>query len=265
MLASETFPLRTRVALVTGAGSPTGIGFASARALGQQGAAIALVSTTDRIHRRADELREKGIQVTGFVADLTEPMAVQRIVQAVRTAYSRIDICINNAGMTVVTEPEQLASSIDDLALADWEMTLARNLTTCFLVTRAVVPWMRLQKFGRIINIASTSGPVQAFVGDPAYHAAKAGMWGFTRAVALETAAEGITVNTIAPGWIATGSQLESEKLAGDLTPMKRSGSPEEVAHAVRFLAHPEASYITGQLIVVDGGNSVPEDRNWRP
>jgi len=124
---------------------------------------------------------------------------------------------------------------------------------------------MQAQQYGRIVNIASTSGPVQAFVGDAAYHAAKAGMWGYTRACALETAAYGITVNAVAPGWIATASQLESEVTAGKLCPMKRSGTPAEVAYAVSFLVDPRASYITGQLIVVDGGNSLPEDRAWKP
>ena len=90
-------------------------------------------------------------------------------------------------------------------------------------------------------------------------------MWGYTRACALETAADAITVNAVAPGWIATASQLQSEVAAGMLSPMKRSGTPEEVAYAVRFLADPQASYITGQLIVVDGGNSLPEDRAWKP
>jgi 3-oxoacyl-[acyl-carrier protein] reductase len=253
------------LALVTGAGSPSGIGFASARALGRDGAALALVSTTGRIHQRAAELQAEGIQARGYVADLTDPAAVQRIVDDLRAEFGRIDICVNNAGMTVVTEEGQLDALVDEMSLTDWRASLDRNLTTCFLVTKAVLPLMRAQKYGRIINVASTSGPVQAFVGDSAYHAAKAGMWGFTRAVALETAGDGITVNAIAPGWIATGSQLESEQLAGQLTPLKRSGRPDEVAHAVRFLAHKDASYITGQLIVVDGGNSVPEDRNWKP
>jgi 3-oxoacyl-[acyl-carrier protein] reductase len=171
---------------------------------------------------------------------------------------------VNNAGMTVVGEI-QFESPVDSIPLSEWNSSLERNLTTCFLVTREVLPLMRAQKYGRIVNIASTSGPVQAFVGDAAYHAAKAGMWGYTRACALETAADGITVNAVAPGWIATASQLESEMAAGLLCPMKRSGSPEEVAHAVRFLADPEASYITGQMIVVDGGNSLPEDRTWMP
>jgi 3-oxoacyl-[acyl-carrier protein] reductase len=256
--------LQNQLALVTGAGSPTGIGFASARALGMDGATLALVSTTDRIHERAMELERDGFRAKGYIADLTQPEAVQFIVDDIRSTYGRLDICVNNAGMTVVGE-EQFGSAIDDIPLEEWHRSLQRNLTTCFLVTKAILPLMRAQKYGRIINITSTSGPVQAFVGDAAYHAAKAGMWGFTRATAIETAADGITVNAVAPGWIATDSQLEGEAAAGLLCPMKRSGTPEEVAHAVHFLAVPQASYITGQLIVVDGGNSVPEDRSWKP
>ncbi len=253
-----------QVALVTGAGSPEGIGFAAACALGQDGAALVLVSTTARIHERAAELESVGIQAQGFVADLTNPEAVQRIIDEIKSLYGRLDICVNNAGMTVVGET-QFESPVDEIPLEEWHLSLERNLTTCFLVTKGVLSMMRAQKYGRIINITSTSGPLQAFVGDAAYHAAKAGMWGFTRACALETAGDGITVNAIAPGWIATASQLESEVAAGKLCPMKRSGTPAEVAYAVRFLADPQATYITGQLIVVDGGNSLPEDRAWQP
>ncbi len=256
--------LAGQVALVTGAGSPQGIGFAVAWALGQDGATLVLVSTTERIHERAAELVAEGIQAIGFVADLTSPEAVQNIVDEIKTLHGRLDICVNNAGMTVVGET-QFESPVDKIPLEEWHLSLERNLTTCFLVTKSVLPLMRAQEYGRIINIASTSGPIQAFVGDAAYHAAKAGMWGFTRACALETASEGITVNAIAPGWIATASQLESEVAAGKLCPMKRSGTPEEVAFAVRFLADPQATYITGQLIVIDGGNSLPEDRAWQP
>jgi len=256
--------LQNQIALVTGAGSPTGIGFASARALGMDGATLALVSTTDRIHERAKELKKEGFLAKGYVADLTKPEAVQRIADDISTTFGRLDICVNNAGMIVVGE-KPFESAVDDISLEEWRLSLERNLTTCFLVTKVVLSLMRARKYGRIINIASTSGPVQAFAGDAAYQAAKAGVWGYTRACAIETAADGITVNAVAPGWIATGSQLESEAAAGLLTPMKRSGTPEEVAYAVRFLADPRASYITGQLIVVDGGNSVPEDRAWKP
>lgn len=257
-------PLQGQIALITGSGSPTGIGFASARALGRDGASVALVSTTDRIQVRAAELEAEGIRAKGYIADLTRPEAVQSIVDDIRITFGRLDICVNNAGMTVVGE-EQFESRVDDIPLEEWQRSLERNLTTCFLVTKAVLPLMRAQKYGRIVNVASTSGPVQAFAGDAAYHAAKAGMWGYTRACALETAADGITVNAVAPGWIATASQLASEADAGLLCPMKRSGTPEETAYAVRFLSDPQASYITGQLIIVDGGNSVPEDRGWKP
>ncbi len=256
--------LNNQVALVTGAGSPSGIGFASALQLGRDGAALAIVSTTERIHERAAELEKEGIRAKGYVADLTRPEAAQKIVDDIRSVFGRLDICVNNAGMIAVGQ-ESVVALIDDITTEDWHQSLERNLTTCFLVTKAVLPMMRAQKYGRIINVASTSGPVVAFVGDAAYHAAKAGMWGFTRATAIEAAADGITVNAIAPGWIATGSQLESEVLAGCLTPLKRSGAPEEVAHAVWFLSTPGASYITGQLLVVDGGNSIPEDRAWKP
>lgn len=258
--------LKDQMALVTGAGSPTGIGFASACALAEAGAHLALVSTTDRIYQRATELeKEFGIRAIGYSADLTHPKVVHQIAENILAGFGRLDICVNNAGMTVVGESEQSSAIVDDIPLDDWHFSLDRNLTTCFLVTRAVLPIMRVQKYGRIINIASTSGPVQAFIGSAAYHAAKAGMVGFTRATAMEAASDGITVNAIAPGWIATGSQLEDEVYAGRLTAVGRSGTPDEVALAVRFLADSDASFITGQLIVVDGGNSLPEDRTWKP
>jgi len=258
--------LKNQVALVTGAGSPTGIGFASARYLAMDGAHLALVSTTDRIYERAAELqKEFGIRARGFIADLTHEESAQKIVDEILSEFGRLDICVNNAGMTIIGESEQLHEIIDNTSLDEWLFSLDRNLTTCFLVTKAVLPAMRAQKYGRIINISSTSGPVQAFIGHASYHAAKAGMVGFTRATAMEVAHDGITVNAIAPGWIATGSQLEDEILSGNLTAVGRSGRPEEIAVTVRFLADREAAFITGQLIVVDGGNSLPEDRAWKP
>ena len=256
--------LDNQVAIVTGAGSPGGIGLACARALAADGAHVVIASTTDRINGRVAELQADGFSATGFVGDLMVNGVADALVAAALEIAGRIDICVNNAGMIAVgIEPRSRTTTevLDD----EWTDSLHRNLTTCFAVTRACLAPMRQRKYGRIINVASTSGPVQAFLGDPGYHAAKAGMIGLTRAVALEVAEVGITVNAVSPGWIATGAQLTIEHNAGSYTPIGRSGTPAEVAAAVRFLADPTASFITAQQIVVDGGNSLPEDRSWRP
>jgi 3-oxoacyl-[acyl-carrier protein] reductase len=261
--------LSGQVALVTGAGGPDGIGYAVARALAADGASVVLSATTERVHDRAAEITNTGGHAVGVVADLMEEGAAQRIARIALAIADRIDILVNNAGMIAVGG-SAIGQTVTDSALhattdEEWSDGIERNLTTCFAVTRAAIGHMRERGYGRIVNVASTSGPVQAYVGDVAYHSAKAGMIGFTRAVALESASAGVTVNAVAPGWIATGSQTDGEIVAGELSPMRRSGTPAEVAAAIRFLADPAASYITGQLLVVDGGNSLPEDRSWRP
>jgi 3-oxoacyl-[acyl-carrier protein] reductase len=248
------------VVVITGAGSATGIGMAVARRLGAGGARIVITSTTDRIFERVAELQAHGIEAEGVVADLTRQEDVDAVVGAAQERFGEITVLINNAGMTSQTDAED-PGSIDEITTAQWASGIERNLTTAFLMIRAVVAGMVARGFGRIVTIASVSGPVQAYRGDVAYHAAKAGLLGLTRAAAVDTAASGITVNAVAPGWIDTGSATERERAMGAATPVGRPGTPDEVAHVVAMLAAEGASYITGQLIVVDGANSINEER----
>ena len=265
----DPFDLRGRVALVTGAGAPDGIGFATARLLSDLGAAVAVAATTDRAHRRAEELRRDGAVAVGVVADLTVEEQVQRLVGEVVESLGAPTVLVNNAGMTSVSRPAIDVSStggaesgsVAAMEHSQWSRSLARNLDTAFLATRAVLPGMLEQRWGRVVMVASVTGPSMAMRGEAAYAAAKAGMVGLARSVAVDHAADGVTCNAVAPGWIATGSQTADEVRQARLTPVGRSATPQEVAATIAFLCCPGASYVTGQCLVVDGGNSVAEER----
>ena len=247
-----------RTALVTGAGSADGIGFATARLLLAAGARVAITSTTQRIFERLEELGASPGQTFAMPADLTKSEHAAALVAAVSTQLGDIDILVNNAGMTQVGG-DIAAGQMKTMSEEGWDYGISINLKTAFLMTRAVLPGMMARRYGRIVQMSSVTGPVVGIAGSSAYAAAKAGMLGMTRALAIEAGPSGVTVNCVGPGWIKTASSSDAEITAGRLTPAGRPGTPDEVGHVAVFLASEEASYVTGQLIVVDGGNTVQE------
>src|SRR5487761_1173847 len=146
--------------------------------------------------------------------------------------------------------------------IAMWRASMARNLDTSFFVAQACLPVMTAASWGRLVFVSSLTGPVMATKANPAYAAAKSAMVGLARSLALDVASRGVTVNAVAPGWIETGSQTSHEFQQGLRTPIGRSAQPAEVAAEICWLASPGASYVTGQCLVVDGGNSIAEERS---
>ena len=242
-----------RVALVTGAGAPGGIGFAIAQALAAAGARVAVTATSARIHDRG-----KAIGGMSHIADLTDPAQVTGLFQAVEAGLGPVDILVNNAGM-VQTGKRVKRGQLADWSDKDWAHHMALNINTTFHCCRAALPGMAARGYGRIVNISSVTGPVVTIDGSSAYATAKAGITGMTRSIALEYGTKGVTCNAVLPGWIATESSSPGEIRAGKRTPAGRPGTPAEVAACALFLASDEASYVTGAMLVVDGGNTLQE------
>ena len=247
-----------KVALVTGAGSAGGIGFATARLLRAAGAKVAITSTTERIYERREELGGGNGETFAKPADLTDGDAVVGLIEETATTLGPVDIVVNNAGIAQIardTPSGPLSETTDE----GWRYGLDINLNSVFLVTRAVLPGMIARRYGRVVQMSSVTGPVVGIPGSSVYATAKAGILGMTRSLAIEVGRHNVTVNCVGPGWIHTASSSEAEIIAGRHTPMGRPGTPEEVGHLAVFLASEEASYITGQLFVVDGGNTIQE------
>ena len=241
--------LTGKTAIVTGASR--GIGAAIARKLCEDGANVALCSrSAEAVAAIADTLNSEGYTAISTTADISKKGDVEALIKTVLDKFSQIDILVNNAGITRDT----LLMRMQD---EDWDAVLQTNLTGTMYCTRAVMRPMLRQRSGRIINISSVIG-IMGNPGQASYAAAKAGIIGFTKTIAREVGVRGITVNAIAPGFITTDMtaqmpQQNQEQLR-DLIPLRRFGSPEDVADAVHFLASDAARYITGQTLHVDGG-----------
>jgi 3-oxoacyl-[acyl-carrier protein] reductase len=241
--------LTGQVALVTGASQ--GIGRSIAIALGQAGAKVACIARSeDKLAKTVEAIRSAGGTAEAYACDVTDANSVQKVVDSIVEKWEKVSVLVNNAG---VTRDTLIPRMQDD----DWDIVINTNLRGTFLFTRAVTRPMMQARYGRIINISSVSG-LTGNPGQANYSASKAGIIGFTRTVSRELASRKVTVNAIAPGFIET----EMTSALGPVVmeevkkriPAKRVGQPEEIAYAVLFLASGAASYITGQVLTVDGG-----------
>jgi 3-oxoacyl-[acyl-carrier protein] reductase len=246
----KTMRFENQVALVTGAGR--GIGHAIAVRLASEGARVAAVSRNEAsAQRTADELNaSRPDSAKAYAVDVADHAAVEKAGAQILEDFGRVDILVNNAGVT----RDGLAMR---MPIEDWNSVIDTNLRGAFSVTQSVIRAMIKQRTGRIINISSVIG-LMGNAGQTNYAASKAGLIGLTKSLARELASRGITVNAIAPGYISTDMtnalSAEIQKSIQDKIPLKRVGSAEEIAAAVAFLASPEAGYITGQTLCVDGG-----------
>jgi 3-oxoacyl-[acyl-carrier protein] reductase len=240
--------LSGRVALVTGASR--GIGRAIATRLASLGAMVVAAARGDNARVAADAIVAAGGAAEPLTLDVTESEAIEAAVSGVLERHGRVDILVNNAGIT----RDQLMLR---LKRGDWDAVLATNLTSAFTLTQAVLKPMIRQRAGRIICISSVVGQ-SGNAGQANYAASKAGLIGFAKSVALEVASRNITVNVVAPGMIETDMTRAIADQAREewesRIPLKRLGTPDDVAAAVCFLASDEASYITGQVLAVNGG-----------
>lgn len=243
--------LAGKIALVTG--GSRGLGSGIVRSLASAGANVAINfnQASDRAEQMAQEAQEFGVKAITVQADLTIVEEAERMIREVSADFGSLDILVNNAGRNWVT-------SIMDMTVEDWDRTIALNLRAHFLTSKAVLPGMMEKGWGRIIGITSISGQRGGFSGDVDYSAAKAGIMGFTRCLARLVATDGITVNAVAPGYFATEhTKIVPSALLQQLidnVPIKRMGTLDECGAVVAFLASDAASYITGEVMSVNGG-----------
>ncbi len=240
-----------QVAIVTGAGR--GIGEATAMLLAEQGASVVVTDVIDEREAVGEAIEENGGTVLVRELDVTDYEQAEAVVEDALDEFGRVDVLVNNAGIFPT-------ASLDEMTPSDWQQVIDINLTGTFNCTKAVLPVMRDQEYGRIVNVSSAAGGRVGWSGDLSHYAAsKGGVVGFTRSAAIDLGPDGITMNAIVPGMIDTGaaervSTDEEIEAAVNMTPVGRQGDPEELASAITYLASEPAAFITGASLVVDGG-----------
>ena len=241
--------LEGRIAVVTG--GARGIGKAICERLAAEGASLAIVDIMQEVaDETAAEFKAKGIKAVAFAANVAKPEDADKAIKSVIDEFGRIDILVNNAGITRDTLMMRMSE-------ADWDLVMDVNLKGTFNFIKAAMRPMMKNKYGKIVNVASVVGRM-GNAGQANYSASKAGVIGLTKTAAKELASRNISVNAIAPGYIQTDMTKNLSDQAKDsfmtVTPMKRAGTPEDVAGVVYFLASPDSDYVTGQVINIDGG-----------
>lgn len=243
-----------QVVIVTGSGSPKGMGRVTAKTFANQGAKLVIVDINEAgVNETVDIIKQSGHEAIGIKVDITSKESVDAMVKTVLDTFGRIDVLVNNAGISQKV-------TVEDMTLDDMKRIFNVNMFGLFLCSQAVLEPMKKQKYGRIVNLSSVSGKRGGGIfGGAHYSASKAGVLGFSKNLAREVAADGITVNSVCPGLINTEiwkslPKEQADKIIADI-PAGRPGEPQEVADTICFLASTEASYITGEDIDINGGS----------
>jgi 3-oxoacyl-[acyl-carrier protein] reductase len=251
--------LNGRIAVITGAASSRGIGWATAEVFAREGATVVLADIdSSGLHKNIELLKQRNCPSLSIVADVSSKPDVDLLFETVLETFGRVDVLINNAGITQSVLTKNITEE-------DWDRVVRVNLRSQFLCSQAVLPTMTQQKWGRIVCLSSVAGRGGPSFGSSHYAATKAGIIGFAQALAKEVAADGITVNVVAPGGIDTDMLLgktnkdgfggeELKKLRIQRSPMKRLASAKEVAEVIAFLSSDRASFVTGEVVDINGG-----------